>query len=64
MAFQYRYGPYPVRQLLMLITFLNCYVAYQRRMQTIHSRKEILSYTMVDIVAIMEVTVKKCRIQC
>lgn len=63
MAFQYRYGTYPMRQLLMLITFLNCCVGNQRRMQTIHSRKGILSYAMVEIVAIMKAVVKKCRIQ-
>lgn len=55
-------GTYLVRQLLLLIIFINCYNANNKRMETVHSRKEFLSYATIEIAAIMEVTVEKNRI--
>lgn len=55
-------GTYPVRQLLMLITFFSCCAANDERNETAHSRKEFLSYATIEIAVMMEVTVEKCRI--
>lgn len=46
----------------MLIIFFNCCAANNKRMETVHSRKEFLSYATIEIAVVMEVTVEKCRL--
>jgi len=52
-------GTYTVKHVLQLIIFINCYDVNNKRMETVHSGKEFLLYTTIEIAAITEVTVEK-----
>lgn len=48
-------GICPVRQLLVLTVFFNFCAANNKRLETVHSRTEFLSYSTIEIGAITEI---------